>query len=293
MQPTNNFNHHNNGDGLGKAVMIGCIIGGSILFGALILKGQAGIANQAIETTASPAISKTVSAAPQSAKTETVEQAVAPVRRWEDPAAVAAANADTNSTVIGSEGEKNIRSGPGTKYSIEGSAYTGDRLKVLASSRDDGGYIWHKVYYPKSGVEGWVATQLMRVDAGTAAAAEMNKLVSASVVGNSNLAGRAIKPVVISPASEAAGKAAEAAKLAGGDASGDVATNATVTGSMGMKNLRSGAGTDYAVAFNLHTGDRVRVMGQANDRSGYSWYQVYSPQANSSAWIAAQLLKLD
>jgi serine/threonine-protein kinase len=41
-------------------------------------------------------------------------------------------------------------------------AYPGDRVQILASNYDSGGYIWYKVYFPKSGAEGWIAGQLIK-----------------------------------------------------------------------------------------------------------------------------------
>ena len=70
----------------------------------------------------------------------------------------------TNATIVGESGSKNIRSGPGTGYGVAHIAYPGDRVIIRQSSQDAGGYTWHKVYFPKSGAEGWIAAQLIKVD---------------------------------------------------------------------------------------------------------------------------------
>jgi len=71
----------------------------------------------------------------------------------------------TNATIVSNEpGSKNIRSGPGTSYSVRHIAYPGDRIIIQTSSTDPGGYTWHKVTFPKSGAEGWIAAQLVRRD---------------------------------------------------------------------------------------------------------------------------------
>ena len=70
----------------------------------------------------------------------------------------------TNATVKG-EGEiKNVRTGPGTKYPTEHECYPGDRVKIIDQNTDSGGYVWYKVYFPKSGASGWMAAQLIRPD---------------------------------------------------------------------------------------------------------------------------------
>ncbi|MDJ0576542.1 MAG: SH3 domain-containing protein [Xenococcaceae cyanobacterium MO_234.B1] len=70
----------------------------------------------------------------------------------------------TNATVAGEPGIKNIRSGPGTVYSIVGKISTGSRVKILSQKQDRGGYLWYKIYNPSSKTEGWMAAQLISTD---------------------------------------------------------------------------------------------------------------------------------
>ena len=70
----------------------------------------------------------------------------------------------TNATIVGTPGSKNIRRGPGTNFGVQHIAYPGDRVKILTSSQDRGGYLWYRVSFPKSGATGWIAAQLIRVD---------------------------------------------------------------------------------------------------------------------------------
>jgi serine/threonine-protein kinase len=71
---------------------------------------------------------------------------------------------NTNATIVGQPGSKNIRSGPGTAYAANHIAYPGDRVRVLQRSNDSGGYTWYKVYFPESGADGWIAGQLLNID---------------------------------------------------------------------------------------------------------------------------------
>jgi hypothetical protein len=70
-------------------------------------------------------------------------------------------------------------------------------------------------------------------------------------------------------------------------------TNATVSGTPGTKNMRSGAGTAYGVVGTVRTGERLQILGSSYDRGGYQWYKVYHPQSGTTGWIAAQLISSD
>lgn len=71
---------------------------------------------------------------------------------------------NTNATIAGQSGSKNIRSGPGTEYGAAHIAYPGDRVVIRNSGKDSGGYDWYEVYFPKSGASGWIAAQLVSPD---------------------------------------------------------------------------------------------------------------------------------
>jgi serine/threonine protein kinase, bacterial len=70
----------------------------------------------------------------------------------------------TNAVIVGNKGETNIRKGPGTNFGVQHIAFPGDRVKILASDQDNGGFIWYKIYFPKSGASGWIAGQLLQPD---------------------------------------------------------------------------------------------------------------------------------
>jgi serine/threonine protein kinase, bacterial len=74
----------------------------------------------------------------------------------------AATSDGTNAVIVGNKGETNIRRGPGTNFGVQHIAFPGDRVKILASEQDNGGYLWYKVYFPKSGASGWIAGQLLQ-----------------------------------------------------------------------------------------------------------------------------------
>lgn len=73
-------------------------------------------------------------------------------------------SATTNAVIVGDPGSKNIRNGPGTTYNVIYSANPGDRVQILETGQDQGGYSWYKVNFPNSGVNGWIAAQLIQPD---------------------------------------------------------------------------------------------------------------------------------
>jgi serine/threonine-protein kinase len=70
---------------------------------------------------------------------------------------------NANATVTGRSGTKNIRSGPGINYSVQGNVTTGDRVRIIGSSKDSGGYVWYRVV-TAAGARGWIAAQLVDRD---------------------------------------------------------------------------------------------------------------------------------
>ncbi|WP_250126820.1 SH3 domain-containing protein [Chroococcidiopsis sp. CCMEE 29] len=67
-------------------------------------------------------------------------------------------------TLHSNDGRINLRTGPGTVNKAIGYGIPGDRVQVLDSGQDSGGYYWYKVRFPNSGAVGWVAAQLISVD---------------------------------------------------------------------------------------------------------------------------------
>nr|WP_083260371.1 SH3 domain-containing protein [Cyanobacterium sp. IPPAS B-1200]OEJ79683.1 hypothetical protein A5482_09290 [Cyanobacterium sp. IPPAS B-1200] len=70
----------------------------------------------------------------------------------------------------------------------------------------------------------------------------------------------------------------------------NVATNARIGGSMGVKNIRSGPGTAYGVVGSGVTGEGIDILDSGYDSGGYLWYQVYHPASGVTGWMAAQLV---
>ncbi len=199
-----------------KAVMIGGIIGISILGGALLLRSQIpGLtgasepvekATRPIDSSTSPSLSPSPSPIEQPAQSPVAQTPQSPVSQptqSQTPQSAPPANAppaqnnprppsssdDTaqtsqqnpskdnaqqtprpdsmgtsNATIVGDPGATNIRTGPGTNFSTRHIAYPGDRVRILATSRDDNGNLWYKIYFPISKADGWIYGQLLKPD---------------------------------------------------------------------------------------------------------------------------------
>jgi uncharacterized protein YraI len=165
----------------------------------------------------------------------------------------------TNATVSGVPGRKNLRSGFGLEYGVVGNVNTGDRVQVIQTARNSDNFLWHKIYVPQSGVQGWIASNLLSVDG--------------------------------QPQSQTPVQTQPPIQTQSPTSSNE--TNATVGGSPGTKNIRSGAGTIYGVVGKIRTGDRIQILGTSYDRGGYQWYNIYDPQSGARGWIAAQLISRD
>lgn len=248
-----------------KAVLTGGVVGIFVLVSAVLLRGQVSdllTRNSPSPTptadTDSPTSDKAVSASPSPAPTSNT-QSPSQVNQPVSPPPVEIAlppNAEqTNARIVGEPGSKNIRSGPGTNYSQTHIAYPGDRITIITSDRDPGGFLWHNVYFPDSQAQGWIAAQLVEADQ---AAPPSPKPIP--------------KPTP-KPSSST--------------------TNAKIVGSPESKNIRTGPGTKFPTKHMAYPGDRVQILGQKKDGGGYLWYEVLFPQSGARGWIAAQLIQRD
>jgi serine/threonine-protein kinase len=255
-----------------KAVLTGGVLGIMVLLGAIVMRDQlsnwfAGNPQPSPPTPTSSlspgpsAVNKAVQrnlSPPTATPTEPPRPANAPASP--PPVDVTLPpNADqTNASIVGEPGSKNIRSGPGTNYAAIHIAYPGDRVTIIRSDRDPGGFLWHNVYFPQSQAQGWIAAQLIRTDQ-TPAPPTPSPSPSPPVTP---------KPT---PAIE----------------------NATIIGTPESKNIRTGPGTQFPTQHIAYPGDRVQIVGQGKDKGGYLWYEVYFPESGARGWIAAQLLEVD
>jgi serine/threonine protein kinase, bacterial len=143
-----------------KAMIMGGMIGVSILVGALVLRGQVPGFTSVVEEDPKPSPSPSPIAKPSPTPQ-------APVPAAQPPAQPAiprlGAIANANATVVGEPGVKNIRSGPGTGFGVLLQGYPGDRIQVLSVTNNTDGHPWYRVALPNGG-EGWIAGQLVEPD---------------------------------------------------------------------------------------------------------------------------------
>jgi serine/threonine-protein kinase len=249
-----------------KAVIIGGLIGASILASTWVIRAQLlGVlenvakapkpdSSPTSQTTPTPTPSQTPSQPSPSFSPPAVEP---PLQSFQAPPPAPAPQINinptrTNATIVGEPGYKNIRSGPGTNYRKKHIAYPGDRVQVIGATRNSDNFPWYKIYFPLSGAEGWIAGHLLAIDG------------QAPYQPRSSAPSRQLSR-----------------------------TNATIVGEPGKKNIRTGPGTNYRARHIAYPGDRVQIVGSDYDGGGYLWYKVYFPKSGADGWIAAQLIKVD
>ncbi len=170
-----------------------------------------------------------------------------------------AAAPGANGTVVGNSGSKNIRAGAGTGFNVVSAVQTGNRIQVIDRASDSEGYPWYRVVTP-SGDRGWIAGQLIQIDGDAAPA----------------------RPVPARPTPRPT-PAPTADR-----------TNATIVSQeSGSKNIRSGPGTNFATQHTAYPGDRMIILDSATDAGGYTWYKVSFPKSGAQGWIAGQLVRRD
>lgn len=255
-----------------KALILGGLIGASILGGAFLVVAK--LPDQPSATASPSAVSPepTPEATPEPTP-EVSPAAVPPVT----PVAVAPvspppapSNFPGNATVAGEPGSKNVRSGPSTSNGVIGQVSPGERVMVVNGSQNRDGYLWYEIQLP-TGPKGWIASHLLNIDGDAIAA--LGALTQDTPVQNAPIA---VQPPVQPP------QAPEAPQ-----------TNATIVGESGSKNIRGGPGTSYDAIHIAYPGDRVQLTNQSQDPSGYLWYEIYFPESGASGWIAAQLIQTD
>jgi uncharacterized protein YraI len=133
----------------------------------------------------------------------------------------------------------NVRSGPGTGYSIVDTLYAGDQGVVVDGPVSANGYTWYQVNYSFGGYTGWVAGEYL---------------------------------VYVS--------------------SGGFAIGQTVYVTAGTLNVRDGAGTGYAITDYLSYGTTATIIDGPYYADGYTWYEIeYSDPLYG--WVAGEYLALN
>jgi serine/threonine protein kinase, bacterial len=95
-----------------------------------------------------------------------------------------------------------------------------------------------------------------------------------------------------SPSSSASSPTPSSSPASPPPASSD-GTNAVIVGNKGETNIRRGPGTKFNVQHVAFPGDRVKVLANDKDAGGFTWYKIYFPKSGASGWIAGQLLQPD
>jgi uncharacterized protein YgiM (DUF1202 family) len=210
----------------------------------------------------------------------------------------------------------NVRSGPGTDYSVIDSIGYGTNGLVVDGPVFAGSYTWYKLDYVGGTSDGWVAGDyltlestgggfaigdLVVVDSGPlnvrsgpgTGYAVIDSLSTGDqgevIDGPVNADGYTWYEVNYSYGGYSGWVAGEFLSYAGGGGIG-IGDNVTVT--TDHLNVRSGPGTGYAVIDSLNTGDRGVVLDGPTSANGYTWYEINYSFGGYSGWVAGEYLVL-
>lgn len=218
-------------------------------------------------------------------------------------------------TAVVNQGPLNLRSGAGTGYSVVEVLYEGAYVEVLDGPYTANGYRWWQVYVDASGNTGWVAgVYLTVVSAGPFSIGDTVYVTSDSLnVRSGPGTGYSVIDVItygtngliIDGPVTANGYVWYQIEYVGGTYNGWVASDflalvstgggiyigATVYVTSDFLNVRSGAGTGYAIESTLPYGTELYVIDGPYSANGYSWWQVeYS--GGYIGWAAGEYLAL-
>jgi len=259
-----------------SAVIIGGMVGVSVLVGAMVMSGRLSV-RTAADSVGEPAQVEPVdvqevtdeageaSAPSDQPAAETADTTAPTVPTVPDtpatPAPIASAP-NANGTVVGG-GSKNVRAGAGIGYSVVASVQPGHRIQVVNRENDSDGYPWYQIVTP-AGARGWIAGQLIQIDGDAKPPARSQPTPTPAPTPT---------PRPTTPVDR---------------------TNATIVSQeSGSKNIRTGPGTSYPIQHEAYPGDRVIILTSSKDAGGYTWYKVSFPRSGAQGWIAGQLIKLD
>lgn len=210
----------------------------------------------------------------------------------------------------------NVRSGPGTGYSVIDSIGYGTNGLVVDGPVFSGGYTWYKLDYVGGTSDGWVAGDYLTL-ASTGGGFAVGDIVAVNsgplnvrsgpgtgyavvdslatgdqgvvLDGPVNADGYTWYEVNYSYGGYSGWVAGEFLSYAGGGGIG-IGDNVTVT--TNNLNVRSGPGTSYAVIDSLNTGDQGVVLDGPSSANGYTWYEINYSFGGYSGWVAGEYLVL-
>jgi uncharacterized protein YraI len=219
-------------------------------------------------------------------------------------------------TVYVSDGPVNVRSGPGTGYSVIDTISYGTNGLVVDGPAFANGYTWYKLDYVGGTSDGWVAGDflslatsgggfaigdIVAVDSGTlnvrSGPGTGYAVIDSLTAGNQAVVldgpvsanGYTWYQVNYSFGGYTGWVAGEYLSYVGG---GGIAIGDNVSVTTNSLNVRSGPGTGYAVIDSLNTGDRGVVVDGPVSANGYTWYEINYSYGGYSGWVAGEYLAL-
>jgi uncharacterized protein YraI len=210
----------------------------------------------------------------------------------------------------------NVRSGPGTGYSVIDTIGYGANGLVVDGPVFANGYTWYEIDYVGGSSDGWVASDFLSLatSGGGFAVGDLVAVDSASLnVRSGPGTGYAVidtlssgdQGVVLDGPVSANGYTWYQVNYSFGGYTGWVAgeyltyvsgggfaigDNVSIT--TNDLNVRSGPGTGYAVIDTLNVGNQGVVLDGPVSADGYTWYEINYSYGGYSGWVAGEYLAL-
>lgn len=177
-----------------------------------------------------------------------------------------------------SGGNVNLRSGPGTIFSSQGTIANGKKISVKAKVKDVYGSYWYQLSY--NGKTSYIHSKYVKLSSQSTS----NSSSASSSAGSSGTTG-------------STGSSSSAGSSSSSGSPSVSFTVGTVTTSSSSLNVRSGPGTAYSKLGTIAKGTVVTVTGSAKASDGVKWYKYkYSSTKTgylSSAYVTVKTVKSD
>lgn len=227
----------------------------------------------------------------------------------QDDGAVTPADITPGQSAVVEDGPLNLRSGPGTTYSVLKVLANGTIVEVLSGPTSADGYKWFQV--DAGGTTGYVAgiylaeigyqigdvvyvasdTLNLRSGAGTG-----YSIIAVLTYGDQGtitdgpVAANGYRWYQIDLGGSLIGWAASRfLGLQSGPPSGTFGLGSWALVDDGPLNVRTGPGTGYAVSFTLPTGDALTIINGPTSANGYSWYEIETVNGRTGYCVSAYL----
>jgi uncharacterized protein YgiM (DUF1202 family) len=211
----------------------------------------------------------------------------------QDDGTVEPADITPGQTAVVEDGPLNLRSGPGTTFSIVAVLANGTIVEVLSGPTSANGYKWYQVNAPSAtgyvagiflaeigfqiGDVVYVASDTLNLRSGPGTGYSIVALLSngdQGTITDGPTSANGYRWYKVDFGGLVGWCASRFLGLQSGPPSGQFGLGSWVLVADGPLNVRTGPGTGNAVAFTLAAGDAMTIITGPTSANGYSWYEI-------------------